>query len=184
MTDHNGTHSYYPITENLHGAGQLVVSHGPAANVSESVQQLAQQIHDKIADELNYVGVLAIEFFQVGEQLVVNEIAPRVHNSGHWSQQGCITSQFENHIRAVAGLPLGSTNTTAYVTMINYVGEAKPSNEVITLDDVHLHWYDKEVRAKRKMGHINVVAHSRETLAAKVSDVAQHLPQSLKNNLI
>lgn len=179
----NNQRCYYPITENHHGAGQLVLSLAPAPNVSAELQKQAQEIHDKIATELEYLGVLAIEFFQVGEQLLVNEIAPRVHNSGHWTQQGCAASQFENHIRGVLGLPLGDASTKQKVAMVNYVGEAKPSNQMLAINNAYLHWYDKEVRAKRKMGHINLVAETDEELQTLISKVRALLPESLALNL-
>lgn len=184
VTDVNGGHKSYPLTENHHGAGQLVLSLAPAPGITDAVQNKAQEIHDKIADKLNYIGVLAIEFFQMGDELLVNEIAPRVHNSGHWTQQGCAASQFENHIRAVSGLPLGDTKAQHLVAMVNYVGEAKPSKELLAIKDTHLHWYDKEVRAKRKMGHINIVADSESALQQSISQVHALLPQSLADNLV
>ncbi len=183
VTDVNGGHKSYPLTENHHGAGQLVLSLAPAPGITETVQQKAQEIHDKIADKLNYIGVLAIEFFQMGDELLVNEIAPRVHNSGHWTQQGCAASQFENHIRAIAGLPIGDTKAKHLVAMVNYVGEAKPQAEMLAIKDTHLHWYDKEVRAKRKMGHINIVADSEQELQASIAKVHALLPTSLADNL-
>lgn len=183
VTDVNGGHKSYPLTENHHGAGQLVLSLAPAPGITAAVQQKAQEIHDKIADKLNYIGVLAIEFFQTGDELLVNEIAPRVHNSGHWTQQGCAASQFENHIRAIAGMPLGDTAAKHLVAMVNYVGEVKPTNALLAINDTHLHWYDKEVRAKRKMGHINIVADNEAQLQAKISEVHALLPESLAINL-
>lgn len=183
VTDVEGNHKSYPLTENHHGAGQLVLSLAPAPGITTQVQQKAQEIHDKIAEKLDYTGVLAIEFFQFGDELLVNEIAPRVHNSGHWTQQGCAASQFENHVRAVAGLPLGGTKPQHLVAMVNYVGEAKPGNDMLALDDVHLHWYDKAVRAKRKMGHINIVADSELDLQQKMAQVHLLLPDALADNL-
>lgn len=183
VTAKNGQRQYYPLTENHHAAGQLVLSLAPAPNLTDELQSQAEAIHDKIADELNYTGVLAIELFQIGDKLLVNEIAPRVHNSGHWSQQGCAASQFENHIRAVAGLPLGETKAQNLVAMINYVGEPKPTNELLSLPNAHLHWYDKSVRAKRKMGHINLVAESEVEQQQLMKQVHALLPESLATNL-
>jgi 5-(carboxyamino)imidazole ribonucleotide synthase len=183
VTAKDGSRGYYPLTENHHGAGQLVLSLAPAPNTTNELQLQAQQIHDKIADALDYTGVLAIELFQCGDQLLVNEIAPRVHNSGHWTQQGCAASQFENHIRAVAGLPLGKTDAQHLVAMVNYVGEPKPNEAILALPNTHLHWYDKEVRAKRKMGHINLVADSENELQTLIGQVHTLLPQSLADNL-
>lgn len=183
VTDINGDHRYYPLTENHHGAGQLVLSLAPAPNTSTAVIEKAQAIHKRMAEKLNYCGLLAIEFFQMGDELLVNEIAPRVHNSGHWTQQGCAASQFENHIRAVAGMPLGNTDAQHLVAMVNYVGEEKPGNDIMALPNTHLHWYDKAVRAKRKMGHINLVADNNDELQALINKVHQLLPKSLADNL-
>lgn len=183
ITDSQGKHHYYPLTENHHGDGQLVLSLAPAPNTSEQLQSNAETIHQLIADKLNYVGVLAIELFQMGDQLLVNEIAPRVHNSGHWTQQGCQVSQFENHIRAVTGHNVSGTHTDKLNAMVNYVGEPKPSKALQSIANSHLHWYDKAVRAKRKMGHINLVANSQEELQSKLIEVKQVLPHSLAKNL-
>lgn len=183
VTDIHGEHKYYPLTENHHGDGQLVLSLAPAPNLTPELQQRAEAIHKTMAEALNYCGVLAIELFQTGDQLLVNEIAPRVHNSGHWTQQGCAASQFENHIRAVAGLPIGDTSAQHLVAMVNYVGEPKPSSELLKLGNAHLHWYDKSVRSKRKMGHINLVADSVEELQKLIGQVHDLLPESLATNL-
>lgn len=183
VTDIHGEHKYYPLTENHHGDGQLVLSLAPAPNLTPELQQRAEAIHKTMAEALNYCGVLAIELFQTGDQLLVNEIAPRVHNSGHWTQQGCAASQFENHIRAVAGLPLGDTSAQHLVAMVNYVGEPKPSSDLLKLGNAHLHWYDKSVRSKRKMGHINLVADSVEELQKLIGQVHDLLPESLATNL-
>ncbi|MDB2373117.1 5-(carboxyamino)imidazole ribonucleotide synthase [Psychrosphaera haliotis] len=183
VTDKNGNHKFYPLTENHHADGQLVLSLAPAPRVTLELEQQAQDIYKKISEQLDYCGVLAIEFFQLKDQLIVNEIAPRVHNSGHWTQQGSVTSQFENHIRAVAGYPLGETTATSCVAMINYVGQSKPKADLFTVPNVHLHWYDKQVRPKRKMGHINVTGSTPEQLLKTVKTVKNFLPDALAKNL-
>ncbi len=183
VTDKNGNHKFYPLTENHHADGQLVLSLAPAPKVTLELEQQAQDIYKKISEQLDYCGVLAIEFFQLKDQLIVNEIAPRVHNSGHWTQQGSVTSQFENHIRAVAGYPLGETTATSCVAMINYVGQSKPKADLFTVPNVHLHWYDKQVRPKRKMGHINVTGSTPEQLLKTVKTVKNFLPDALAKNL-
>lgn len=183
VTDKNGNHKFYPLTENHHADGQLVLSLAPAPKITLELEQQAQKIYKKISEQLDYCGVLAIEFFQLEDQLIVNEIAPRVHNSGHWTQQGSVTSQFENHIRAVAGYPLGETTATSYVAMINYVGQSKPKADLFTVPNVHLHWYDKQVRPKRKMGHINVTGSTPEQLLKTVKTVKSFLPDALATNL-
>ncbi|WP_111979708.1 5-(carboxyamino)imidazole ribonucleotide synthase [Algibacillus agarilyticus] len=152
----------YPLAENLHFQGQLRVSLAPAPRVSDSVQQQAEIAFKALAEKLDYRGILAIEFFQVGDTLLVNEIAPRVHNSGHWTQQGTDFSQFENHLRAVVDLPLGRSHTSSVTTMINLIGCEKTIALQVADLGGHLHWYGKDVRAKRKVGHVNFTANSVE----------------------
>jgi len=106
---------------------------------------------------LNYVGVLAIELFEVDQQLVANEMAPRVHNSGHWTIEGAVTSQFANHLRAIAGLPLGSTAARGRATLTNLIGTLPDTADVMKVDGAYLHLYDKEPRPGRKLGHVTVV---------------------------
>jgi 5-(carboxyamino)imidazole ribonucleotide synthase len=173
----SGQIAYYPLAENLHYQGQLHVSVAPAPHVNEALNQQAQDIFNKLAEALDYVGVLAVEFFQMGDQLLVNEIAPRVHNSGHWSMQGADTCQFENHLRAISDLPLGATKVLTPTAMINIIGCDDFSMDVLNIQGCHLHLYGKIVRAKRKMGHFNLCADSYAALGHKLQDVAQYLPQ-------
>lgn len=170
----NGETVVYPLTENHHVNGVLSVS--VAVATSAALQQQAKQMFDAVANELNYVGVLALEFFQVGEQLLVNEIAPRVHNSGHWTQQGADTCQFENHLRAVCGLPLGSTALVRPTVMVNILGTDSVDPAVLSLPSCHLHWYGKSKRAGRKMGHINICGSDNRELAARFQALAALLP--------
>lgn len=165
----------YPLTENHHVAGVLAVS--LALPGQQELQQQAKQMFEAVATVLDYVGVLALEFFQVGDQLLVNEIAPRVHNSGHWTQQGADTCQFENHLRAVCGLPLGSTALVRPTLMVNILGEDHVSPAVLSLPSCHLHWYGKGKRPGRKMGHINLSAASTSELAQRFDLLRQHLPE-------
>lgn len=165
----------YPLTENHHVAGVLAVS--LAVPGQQELQQQAKQMFEAVATALDYVGVLALEFFQVGDQLLVNEIAPRVHNSGHWTQQGADTCQFENHLRAVCGLPLGSTALVRPTLMVNILGEDHVSPAVLSLPSCHLHWYGKGKRPGRKMGHINLSATSTSELAQRFDVLRQHLPE-------
>lgn len=165
----------YPLTENHHVAGVLAVS--LALPGQQELQQQAKQMFEAVASALDYVGVLALEFFQVGDQLLVNEIAPRVHNSGHWTQQGADTCQFENHLRAVCGLPLGSTALVRPTLMVNILGEDHVSPAVLSLPSCHLHWYGKGKRPGRKMGHINLSAISTSELAQRFDLLRQHLPE-------
>ena len=153
-----GERRFYPLTENHHREGILRVSYAPAGGVTPAVQQKAEQYASALIDYLGYVGVLAIEFFQIGDELLANEIAPRVHNSGHWTQDGAPVSQFENHIRAVLGLPLGSTASVRPTAMINLIGTVPPASSLLGIPEAHLHLYGKEPRPGRKLGHVNVVA--------------------------
>lgn len=149
----DGSIAVYPLAENVHTDGVLSLS---SAIADQALQDQALQMFTAIAESLDYVGVLALEFFDVDGALLVNEIAPRVHNSGHWTQQGAEICQFENHLRAVCGLPLGSTKLVRETSMINILGEDSLPNEILEMAGCHIHWYGKEKRAGRKMGHINV----------------------------
>ena len=136
----------------------------------------ALEIFTRIANALDYVGVLAIELFDVDGKLVVNEIAPRVHNSGHWTQEGAEYCQFENHLRAVCGLPLGNTECKRESAMINIIGCSEFSTDLLSIPGCHLHWYGKTVRPKRKMGHINLTADDFAGLAESMTTLAKYLP--------
>ncbi len=165
----------YPLTENHHVNGVLAVS--LALPGQQALQQQAKQMFDAVAAKLDYVGVLALEFFQVGDKLLVNEIAPRVHNSGHWTQQGSDTCQFENHLRAVCGLPLGSTTLVRPTLMVNILGEDVVDPAVLALPSCHLHWYGKGKRAGRKMGHINLSGETTAELAQRFLALSKLLPE-------
>jgi 5-(carboxyamino)imidazole ribonucleotide synthase len=119
-----------------------------------------------VLKHFSYVGVLTIEFFAKNGRLVANEMAPRVHNSGHWTIEGAETSQFENHIRAIAGLPLGSTRARGHSAMVNLIGSVPPAAALLAEPGVHLHDYGKEPRNGRKVGHVTVVE---KTAAARDS---------------
>jgi len=181
VRDSKGNTKVYPLTQNHHSNGVLSVS--IAHHIDVALQAQAQKVFDSIAQELNYIGVLAIEFFQVGEHLLVNEIAPRVHNSGHWTQQGADTCQFENHLRAVCDLPLGSTELIRPTAMINILGDDNVPNEVLSVASTRLHWYGKSKRAGRKMGHINVSGNSEKQLASRLMDLAEILPEAAFDEL-
>ncbi|WP_306518016.1 5-(carboxyamino)imidazole ribonucleotide synthase [Rheinheimera sp.] len=165
----------YPLTENHHVNGVLAVS--LALPGEQQLQQQAKQMFDAVAAKLDYVGVLALEFFQVGDKLLVNEIAPRVHNSGHWTQQGSDTCQFENHLRAVCGLPLGSTALVRPTLMVNILGEDVVDPAVLALPSCHLHWYGKGKRSGRKMGHINLSGETVAELAERFVVLSKLLPE-------
>jgi 5-(carboxyamino)imidazole ribonucleotide synthase len=124
---------------------------------------------------IDYVGVLAIEFFEKGSELYFNEMAPRVHNSGHWTIEGAEASQFENHLRAVAGLPLAPCNARGFSAMVNLIGELAAPQVLAGTTDAFFHGYDKSPRPGRKLGHITLVSKSRDELAAKVYSLAEQL---------
>jgi 5-(carboxyamino)imidazole ribonucleotide synthase len=161
----------YPLVENHHEAGILRKTLAPAPDVSEALQRAASQHIEKLLAHLDYVGVLALELFQKGEQLIANEIAPRVHNTGHWTIEGARTSQFENHLRAILDLPLGATEALSPCAMLNLIGDAPDASAVLAVPDAHLHWYGKTPRAGRKVGHITVRAPDAETLATRVAEL-------------
>jgi 5-(carboxyamino)imidazole ribonucleotide synthase len=169
----NGDVAVYPLTENHHTDGILSVS--LAAPVNAQLQEQAGTVFKALSDKLNYVGVMAIEFFQVGNQLLVNEIAPRVHNSGHWTQQGADSCQFENHLRAICDLPLGSTALIRPTAMVNIIGEDTLPDAVLAIPSATIHWYNKGKRVGRKMGHINVSGNNELQLAERLQCLADIL---------
>jgi 5-(carboxyamino)imidazole ribonucleotide synthase len=160
----DGTVKFWDSTANLHEGGMLALSVLPAGALVEAQVAEARALAAKVADALGYVGVLTLEFFATREGPVFNEMAPRVHNSGHWTIEGAATSQFENHIRAIAGLPLGGTKTRfASIEMRNIVGEDALKAHTILAEpgEPHLHLYGKaEAREGRKMGHVTRVGHA------------------------
>ncbi len=166
---------YYPLVENRHGGGILRRSEVPAPHGSPTLQRQAEQYARAILEELNYVGVLAIEFFVVGETLLANEMAPRVHNSGHWSIEGAVCSQFENHLRAILDWPLGSTELVAPSVMYNLIGKLPPLEQLLSVPGLHVHLYGKSARPARKLGHVTLV----EADAVRRTEVEQRLRQLL-----
>lgn len=168
---------FYPMAENHHLDGILRYSFAPLPHLNAELQLQAETYIQALLNELNYVGVLTLELFQQADgQLMANEMAPRVHNSGHWTQNGAATSQFENHLRAVAGLPLGSTAARLPTCMINIIAKKGDTQQLLQEEGVHLHLYGKEERAGRKLGHLNLVAATSEAVLAKVDKLAKLLP--------
>lgn len=151
----SGEFATYPLAENVHRTGILRTSSAPAT-ADATVTALATEYATSILDELDYVGVLALELFDVGGELIANEFAPRVHNSGHWTTDAAPTSQFENHIRAVLGQPLGATAPVEECVMFNLIGGAPSTEELLAIPGAHVHLYDKAPRAGRKIGHVTV----------------------------
>jgi 5-(carboxyamino)imidazole ribonucleotide synthase len=147
--------AFYPLVLNTHREGILRKSVAPFGE--PALQQRAETLVTRLLENLDYVGVLAVEFFLVQQELVANEMAPRVHNSGHWTIEGSATSQFENHLRAIAGLPLGVT-TSQPTVMLNCIGEMPPESETAHTPSLHRHDYGKAPRHARKVGHITFPA--------------------------
>jgi 5-(carboxyamino)imidazole ribonucleotide synthase len=167
----SGETAVYSLVENHHRGGILRLSIAPAPQLEGSIQKAAEQAAFHVFDELKYVGVLAIEFFEYQGRLLANEMAPRVHNSGHWTIEGALTSQFENHLRAVVGLPLGSTSGLGCSAMLNLIGDVPDAGEVLAVRDAHLHLYGKSARAGRKLGHVTLRASSPEQLASRLAEL-------------
>jgi 5-(carboxyamino)imidazole ribonucleotide synthase len=166
-----GETSFYPLVENHHRDGILRISLAPAPHLSVALQQAAEQAARKILEALDYAGVICLELFEVNGKLLANEIAPRVHNSGHWSIEGATTSQFENHLRAILGMPLGSTATLGFSAMLNLIGELPEAEEVLGVSNAHLHLYGKSPRPGRKLGHVTVRADNFETLQQRLAEL-------------
>jgi len=162
----------YPIVENTHGGGILRQSIAPTPGASSARQEEARRYAGLILNALDYVGVLAIEFFDTGEQLLANEMAPRVHNSGHWTIEGAATSQFENHLRAITGLPLGATDVHGHAAMVNIIGGEPDPGHVLALG-AHLHLYGKQPRPGRKLGHATIAAETMPQLSARLEKLRE-----------
>jgi 5-(carboxyamino)imidazole ribonucleotide synthase len=161
----------YPLVQNHHTGGILRKTVAPAPAVSAALQATANQHIEKLLQHLDYVGVLALELFEVDGVLLANEIAPRVHNTGHWTIEGARTSQFENHLRAILGLPLGQTDAVSPCAMLNIIGATPSAAAILAVPDAHLHWYGKEPRPGRKVGHVTVRAPDAATLEQRVAQL-------------
>jgi len=146
----------YPLCGNAHREGILRVTLAPATNAR--LQKAAERHLRRVMDHFGYAGVLTIEFFVQRGRLVANEMAPRVHNSGHWTIEGAVTSQFENHLRAIMGLPLGETRAVGHSAMVNFIGTMPDRDRVLALPGAHHHDYGKAPRPGRKLGHCTIVA--------------------------
>jgi 5-(carboxyamino)imidazole ribonucleotide synthase len=170
VRDREGRMANYPLIENVHRDGILHRSIAPACGTREELTERAVEYASRILSELNYVGVLTIEWFQDGPRLLANEMAPRVHNSGHWTIEGAMTSQFENHLRAVCGLPLGRCDAVGFSAMYNFIGAVPGAAEVLANPDAKLHLYGKSNRPNRKVGHVALRAGSADELAEKLPE--------------
>ncbi len=168
----SGDSVFYPLVENRHRQGILRTTLAPAPGLSPALQNEAEKIARMILESLNYAGVLCVEFFQVGDKLIVNEFATRVHNSGHWTIEGAETSQFENHLRAGLGLPLGSGRAlgpTAMINLISRLPDTKSIKEIETRPDTFLHLYGKSPAPNRKLGHLTLRAATEQELQRRVA---------------
>jgi len=175
----DGSTAIYPLNRNLHHAGilRLTLAPWPAARLERAAATALR----RVLQTYRYVGVLAIEFFVHRGRLLANEMAPRVHNSGHWSIEGAVTSQFENHLRAITGLPLGSTAPRGHAAMINLIGTLPAARTLLAETGLHWHDYGKDPREGRKLGHCTLVetsatrrdARARALLARLYPDLAQ-----------
>jgi 5-(carboxyamino)imidazole ribonucleotide synthase len=153
----NGEFRHYPLTRNWHADGILAASLAPAPH-TDALDEAAVAHARALADHLDYVGTFALELFDCAGRLFGNEIAPRVHNSGHWTIEGATCSQFENHLRAVLGLPLGDASAHGISVMLNWIGELPAAAPVLRETDAHWHDYGKAPRAGRKVGHATIRA--------------------------
>lgn len=161
----------YDLVQNQHREGILRVTDAPAENIAKLLQARATEYAEKILERFDYVGVLAIELFQCGTELLANEIAPRVHNSGHWTLEGAATSQFEMHLRAICGLPLGPATTIGRSRMLNLIGDHPPLERMLAIDAAHVHLYGKAPRPGRKLGHVTVWAPDAAQLETRAASV-------------
>ena len=146
---------FYPLSANTHAGGILRYGVAPFAHVQ--LERTAKLYLKRVMNALDYIGVLCIEFFVVNGRLVANEMAPRVHNSGHWTIEGCVTSQFENHLRAICDMPLGSTRALGHTAMVNFLGKMPELDRLLAIDGLAFHDYGKEPRPGRKLGHCTIL---------------------------
>ena len=166
----SGAVVFYPLSENLHKGGILRIAESRA---NDPMQVQAEDYIARLLNALDYVGVLALELFEVEGQLIANEFAPRVHNSGHWTIEGAETSQFENHLRAILDLPLGSTAAVGKAAMVNFIGGLPEPNDVLAIENAHLHLYGKSPRKGRKVAHVTVRAEQAGQFEQSLRQLAQ-----------
>lgn len=187
----NGDVVTYPLIENHHHHGILSHSIAPASQakqilddqtatqLADNLEQQAQSAIKKLLAHFDYVGVLTLELFVTKDGLLANEIAPRVHNSGHWSIEGAVCSQFENHMRAVVGLPLGNTDIVKPSVMVNIIGQYPDTDAILALDAVHLHHYGKAERVDRKIGHLTLMPNHTDAILPTLQKIASTLPNPM-----
>jgi len=164
----SGAIVFYPLSENFHRGGILRVSE---CCDNDPMQQQAECYISRLMEALDYVGVLALELFEIDGKLIANEFAPRVHNSGHWTIEGAETSQFENHLRAILDLPLGATTAVGKAAMVNFIGGLPVTEELLAIPQAHLHLYDKAPRKGRKVAHATVRTETTEQLTTLIKQL-------------
>jgi 5-(carboxyamino)imidazole ribonucleotide synthase len=164
----DGALAFYPLVENRHEGGILRFTRAPAPDLEPGYQERAESYVRAILEDLDYVGVIALELFDDGVDLLANEIAPRVHHTGHWTIVGAETTQFETLLRAITGAPLGSTAARGESAMINVIGALPDAERILAVPGAYLHLYGKSPRPGRKLGHVTVVAVDASTLDARL----------------
>ncbi|HUK02911.1 MAG TPA: 5-(carboxyamino)imidazole ribonucleotide synthase [Steroidobacteraceae bacterium] len=174
----DGTIATYPLNRNVHAGGILRLTRAPYG--SQPLQREAARSVRRILEHFGYVGVLAVEFFVRAGRLIANEMAPRVHNSGHWTIEGAVTSQFENHLRAICGLPLGSTRALGHSAMINLIGTLPDRSALLGEAGLHLHEYGKAPRPGRKLGHCTLVEASARARDARARRLLTELAPEIR----
>ena len=179
----DGSIRTYDLVENNHHTGILATSHAPAVGTSHLLPEAKKAI-ETLMTHLDYVGTMALELFVSKDEngkdvILANEIAPRVHNSGHWSIEGAVTSQFENHVRAVVGLPLGDTDNVYPSVMVNVLGEYPNLADVLAIDGAHYHTYHKEERPDRKIAHITLMPNDVAKLEGALEQLIAILPNKM-----
>jgi 5-(carboxyamino)imidazole ribonucleotide synthase len=175
----DGIHEY-PVTENQHSQGILFRSLAPAPDLKPEVQKQISAYARLLMEGVDYVGVMGFEFFDMGDHVLANEFAPRPHNSGHWTIGGSVTSQFENHLRAITGLPVGSTRPLGLVAMMNIIGDVPESDALLRLSEAHLHLYGKSPRRGRKLGHVTTVTLTESDRVVAVKRMSDIVTPSLQ----
>ncbi len=173
VRDQNGVCKFYPLCENCHSEGILRYTTIPVAK--KDLQKTAEKYAQQIMEHLDYVGTIAIEFFVTSKGLIANEIAPRVHNSGHWTIEGAYTSQFENHIRALFNFPLGLTDLVAPCAMVNMISNLAKREEILDIQGAHYYTYGKHARQNRKLGHVTIVPSNNDKLKKAIELCSAHI---------
>lgn len=172
----SGEIAFYPLVDNEHRRGILRLSRAPARDLPRGCQEQAEDFASRLLTKLEYVGVLAVEFFLVNDVLYANEMAPRVHNSGHWTIEGAETSQFANHLHAILGWPLGSTRMPGHAAMLNILGTIPAVEPILAVPGSYLHLYDKKPMPDRKLGHVTLVDLDPAVLETRIRQVQALLP--------